>query len=193
MMFDKKDYFQESFEEIVESKQIFSEIEFEECKFIDCSFVECKFVKCKFISCEFRECVLSAVVLDQCRFVDTNFVDSKVIGIDWTKAKELLNLSFTKCQLNYSNFKLLKLPKIKMVDCQAKEVEFIETDLRESDLSGTDFEGSIFSKTNLAKANLVKAKNYFINPRNNNIKKAKFSLPEAMSLLDCLDIDLAYN
>lgn len=188
MAFTKKDYYQEKFEKINLVKEPTVEIEFEECKFTNCSFVECKFVKCKFINCEFRECVLSAVIFDQDRFVDTSFDDSKVIGIDWTKAKELQNLKFNKCQLNYSNFKLLKLPKTVMKDCQAKEVAFIETDLRESDLSGTDFEGSIFSKTNLSKANLKGAKNYFIDPINNKIKKAKFSLPEAMTLLDNLDV-----
>lgn len=75
-----------------------------------------------------------------------------------------------------------------MINCEAKEVDFTETDLSEGTFGGTDFERSIFSKTNLTKANLKGAVNYSIDPRYNIIKKAHFSLPEALSLLGCLDI-----
>jgi len=34
-------------------------------------------------------------------------------------------------------------------------------------------------------------KNNYIDIKNNNIKKAKFSFPEAVSLLDTLDIDIS--
>ncbi|MBU0570367.1 pentapeptide repeat-containing protein [Patescibacteria group bacterium] len=54
--------------------------------------------------------------------------------------------------------------------------------------TNTDFEKSVFSKTNLAKANFNGAKNYYIDVRQNNIKKAHFSLPEALSLLNSLDV-----
>lgn len=43
---------------------------------------------------------------------------------------------------------------------------------------------------NLTKADLRQAKNYSIRPDSNKIKKAKFSLPEAMLLLYGLDIEL---
>lgn len=63
-------------------------------------------------------------------------------------------------------------------------------DFSERDFRNTDFEKSIFSKTNLYKVNFKGAKNYYIDIKNNNIKKAKFSLPEALSLLDTLDIEI---
>ena len=75
-----------------------------------------------------------------------------------------------------------------MINCEAKEVDFTETDLSEGRFNGTDFERSVFSKTNLTKANFSGAVNYSIDPRYNTLKKTHFSLPEALSLLSCLDI-----
>jgi uncharacterized protein YjbI with pentapeptide repeats len=83
---------------------------------------------------------------------------------------------------------MLKIPNTKITNSEAKKVDFIETDLSNSDLSNTDFEKSIFSKTNLFKTNLVGSKNYYIDTRNNNLKKARFSLPEALDLLNSLEI-----
>lgn len=116
------------------------------------------------------------------------FSKCKVIGCDWTKASQIQGLDFKDCQINYSNFAALKLPKIVMINCEANEVDFTETDLSDGSFGGTDFERSVFSKTNLTRANLTGAVNYFIDPRYNTLKKTHFSFPEALSLLSCLDI-----
>jgi len=99
-------------------------------------------------------------------------------------------MHFINSQLDYSNFRFLKLAKIKMVKCQAKEVDFIETDLSGGDFRETDFEKSRFFKTNLSHADFKGARNYLIDPANNVLKKTRFSLPEAMGLLQGLDIIL---
>ena len=119
---------------------------------------------------------------------DVEFSKCKVIGCDWTKASQIHGLDFAGCQINYSNFAMLKLPKIKITGCEAREVDFSETDLSGGSFNGTDFERSVFFKTNLTKADLTGAVNYIIDPRNNTLKKTRFSLPEALSLLSCLDI-----
>jgi fluoroquinolone resistance protein len=162
--------------------------DFEECEFDSCMFVNCRFEKCKFINCKFNECILSAINPVDSRFIDVTFTKSKVIGFDWTKAQKIQELVFNNCQINYSNFKLLKLPKVKITDCEAKEVDFIETDLSEGDFKNTDFEKTRFFKTNLTGANFKNAKNYYIDVKNNTLKRTRFSLPEAMVLLDSLDI-----
>jgi uncharacterized protein YjbI with pentapeptide repeats len=110
------------------------------------------------------------------------------MGMDWTRAAELSEPAFQECQLNYSNFKLLKIPNTKMINCEAKEVDFIETDLSKGDFRQTDFENSRFSKTNLSSADFKGAKNYSIDVKGNILKKTRFSLPEALLLLNCLDI-----
>ena len=82
----------------------------------------------------------------------------------------------------------MKPPRLKIINCEAKEVDFIETDLTGGVFTGTDFEGSRFFKTNLTNADFKGARNYMIDARNNTLKKTKFSLPEALSLLNGLDI-----
>jgi len=161
---------------------------FEECEFENCEFIDCKIEECKFLECHFNNCVLSAIDPKNSRFQETAFKGSKVIGFDWTKTRKAEELSFSSCQINYSNFKLLKIPGTKIIDSEAREVDFIETDLSKGIFKGTDFEKSRFFKTDLSEADFRKARNYYIDVKNNVLKKTRFSLPEALVLLDSLDI-----
>lgn len=188
MTFKEASYYREKFAKISLSGATIREKIFEECEFANSSFIDCKFEKTKFLNCKFVDCILSAVSPLNCRFYEVKFTQCKVLGIDWTKAAQVSDLEFQSCQINYSNFRMLKLPKIKIVSCEAKEVDFIETDLSNADLSHTDFERSQFFKTNLTHADFQGAKNYLIDVKNNTLKKARFSLPEALALLNSLDI-----
>jgi uncharacterized protein YjbI with pentapeptide repeats len=190
MSLTQDSYYQVKFSKLSFQNETISSKEFEECEFDSCSFIDCKIEKCKFINCQFNSCILSAIVPVNSRFIEVDFNKSKVIGFDWTKTQQIKDLNFDDCKLNYSNFRLLKLPKIKIINCEAKETDFTEVDLSEGVFTNTDFERSVFSKTNLTKANFKGARNYFIDARNNTVKKTEFSLPEALSLLNSLDIIL---
>ncbi len=191
MSFNEGAYcYQEKLSKISLVKEIIQGKSFEECEFDGCSFIDCRWQKCRFLSCKFNECILSAINPLDSRFIQIKFTNCKVIGFDWTKAQKIDELDFNGCQINYSNFKLLKLPKIKIVKCEAKEADFTETDLSEGDFKNTDFEKSRFFKTNLSNADFRGAKNYSIDVKNNTLTKAKFSVPEAWSLLNSLDIVL---
>jgi fluoroquinolone resistance protein len=188
MSFSKTAYYQEKFNKLSFFNEIIEATVFEECDFETCSFINCKFEKCKFLRCNLKECTLSAIDPHDTRFMEVKFSGSKVLGFDWAKAAKAEDLSFTDCQINYSNFKLLKVPNIKIINCQAKEVDFIETDMNHGTFKNTDFENSRFLKTDLSYSDFSGAKNYSINLLDNNLKKARFSLPEAISLLNGLDI-----
>jgi fluoroquinolone resistance protein len=161
---------------------------YDECVFNGCSFIGTKLLHCRFKECKFNDCTLSAVIPMNTRFVDVIFTSCKAIGIDWTKAAELRGIAFTSCQLNYSNFKFLKLPGVKMTDCEVKDADFTEADLSKADFKNTDFEKSRFLKTNLTGASFKGARNYSINVLYNTLKKTKFSYPEVLTLLNSLDI-----
>ena len=171
--------------------------EFFDCIFRECSFVELVIHKCRFINCSFEGCDLSLAQLPESSFSGTIFQDSKCIGINWAQAfwPETGQLGspirFKKCPLNHSTFIGLNLGGIQLVDCIAVDVDFRETDLSQVDFSGTDLSDSIFINTNLSEADLSQARNYLIDPANNELKGARFSLPEAMSLLYSMDIDLS--
>ena len=69
-------------------------------------------------------------------------------------------------------------------------MDFREADLTNADFSGSDLGQSLFLNTNLSEADLSTARNYHIAPEHNVLKGARFSLPEAMSLLFNMDIVL---
>lgn len=169
--------------------------EFLGCTFIECSFTETIFRNCKFEGSRFQNCDLSLVQFPDSIISGNQFQDSKLVGIDWTQANwgaTLLQepLIFMRCVLNHSTFISLDLQGVKIQDCIVSNVDFREVDLTQANFQGSDLSESLFSKTNLSKADLSQARNYSINPEDNTLSGAKFSLPEAMSLLYNLDIEL---
>ena len=190
MSFSESTYYGEEFSRLSLEKESIKSKRFEECEFSSCVFVDCKFVKCTLINCKFNDCVLSAIVPLDSRFIDVSFAKSKAIGFDWPKAQKLQGLVFEGCQVDYSNFRLLKIPRIRMANCEAKEIDFIETDLSGGDFRNTDFQGSRFLKSDLSGADFRGARNYFIDARNTTFRKTRFSLPEALVLLQSLDITI---
>jgi fluoroquinolone resistance protein len=170
-----------------------SKKEFDTCKFIGCNFSNAEFKECKFIDCDFKDCNLSLIKINKSHFHGIYFQDSKIIGVNWTEANwpkfmPISPFKFFKCTLNYSNFYGLNLREVEIIDSIAHEVDFRDTDLTLASLTGTDFDKCLFVNTNLIEADLRGSINYNINLFNNKIKKAKFSLPDAINLLACLEI-----
>ncbi|MCO6451347.1 MAG: pentapeptide repeat-containing protein [Caldilineales bacterium] len=168
---------------------------FNDCTFIRCNFAEAILRDCRFMNCTFQDCDLSLCQIPGCSFPSTRFAQSWLIGIDWTQAnwsRSALGAltGFFGCALNHSTFIGLTLKGIQFQDCVAHEVDFRDADCSQVDFDGTDLSGSLFGSTNLARADLSKARNYRIDPGNNNLKQARFSLPEAMALLYSMDIVL---
>ena len=64
-----------------------------------------------------------------------------------------------------------------------KESHFTDTALSGADFSHVDLSGTTFHECDLSKADFSTATHYDIDPQTNNIKQAKFSLPEAVGLL----------
>lgn len=71
-----------------------------------------------------------------------------------------------------------------------KESHFTNTLLQGADFEDVDLTGTIFHNSDLSKADFSKTVNYQVDPLTNKIKKAKFSLPEAVGLLRGFDITI---
>jgi fluoroquinolone resistance protein len=173
----------------------FEQVEFIECEFSNCFFVETIFINSTFIRCRFENCDLSMIKIPGCTFSGIQFQSSKLLGIDWTKAQWGASLIedpfvFDGCVLNYSTFIGLDIKGTQFRNCTCLNVDFREADLSDAVFNGSDLTDSLFSQTNLSKADLSRARNYNLNPQENNIDGAIFSLPEAMSLIYNLDINL---
>ncbi len=170
--------------------------EFRECRFVRCCFRESVLRACVFDECVFVECDLSLVKLPHSVFSSTRFEGSKIIGVNWTEARWpasrlLVPVRFDKCVISHSTFLGLNLKGVRITECIAEDVDFREAELSKADFSGTDLTGAQFGNTNLTGANLRGAHNYSIIPAENTLKGARFSLPEVMSLLSGLDIEIS--
>ncbi len=186
------EHFRKAFEYIDYQDKKVTGKEFIECKFIGCTLSKAKFENCYFEDCEFLECDLYMLDVKASSFRNVQFNSCKMLAVNWHEAADPTQISFSACVISYSTFLKQNLKKCKIVDCVAKEMTCIETNFEEANFSNTDLEGTLFEKTNLKKANFEGAKNYFINLENNHVKKAIFSMPEAMTLLTNYDIVLKY-
>lgn len=196
MLFSRNaEHVDQIFEKIdLPSKEIDSN-EFVGCIFLNCDFSEKVFRSCNFEECQFQKCNLSLMKVIDSSFSNTTIKDSKAIGINWTEMlwpniRLSCPLKFLNCDISLCTFIGLDLREIIIKECRAHDVDFRETDLRKADMTYTDFANSQFIETDLTRANFTHAINYSIDIYLNKIAKAKFALPEALSLLNSLDIEL---
>ncbi|MBU1867316.1 MAG: pentapeptide repeat-containing protein, partial [Candidatus Margulisbacteria bacterium] len=139
----------------------------------------------------FTGCNLANIKVDGCGFRSVNFNGCKLIGIVFIKInKLLLDWSFQKCKIALCNFSGLDIKHSRFGECVIQGSDFVNADLRESDFSGCDLQNSTFRKANLEKANFTGAWNYYIDPTQNKVKGARFSYPEALSLLTSFGIKI---
>lgn len=170
-------------------------IRFRDCSFTRCNFSEATLARCRFSDCQFQDCNLSLATLTGSGFDGVAFVDCKMVGIHWTKAhwprvRVAKALAFRRCVLNDSSFFGLDLRECKLVECRAIDVDFTDANCEDAVFRETDLRDSVFARTRLVGADFTDAQNYRIDIFNNDIKRARFSLPEAVSLLYSLDIEL---
>jgi uncharacterized protein YjbI with pentapeptide repeats len=70
------------------------------------------------------------------------------------------------------------------------DVDFTETDLSNSSFDNCDLQKTVFINTNLEGVDFRTSFNYSIDPELNRIKKARFSMPWIIGLLDKYDIGI---
>jgi uncharacterized protein YjbI with pentapeptide repeats len=193
--FEQRDYSGHRFRDLQLGGADLHGLRFEDCRFDHCDFSGATLRDCRFRDCEFADCNLSLARLAGSQ-VDARFVDSKLVGIDWTQAwwptvRLHGTLAFERCALNDSSFFGLSLRELQVLECRAHEVDFTEADLEDADFRHSDLHGAIFRRSRLARADFREAVNYRIDLFLNDIKHAKFALPEAVALLHGLDIELS--
>ena len=191
----QKHYTDRIFQELCLEDAAIAGSEFHGCVFANCSLVESILQQCRFVDCTFRDCDASLMQVPDTVFASVQFEDAKVMGVDWAQAdwKAIRlgkPLAFSHCNISHSTFMGLALEDIEIKDCLALNVDFRRTDLSGANMRGTDLSETLFSHTNLTEADLRGAQNYRIDPSQNTLTGAKFSLPEALALLYSLDITL---
>lgn len=169
--------------------------EFYDCTFHACRLAESTLLRCTFVDCVFEKCDLSLVNVPQCTFQNTTFKKTRLVGINWAKMSwKRTNLQvpfhFHECNISYCNFFGICLKGCSLIKCMVNETDFAEANLTDADCQRSDFRKTRFFHTNLTRANFKNASEYQIDPLNNTLKKTIFNLPEAVALLNGLDIIL---
>jgi uncharacterized protein YjbI with pentapeptide repeats len=195
MIENESDHTEQQFKNLDIAHAHIKSVTFHDCTFDHCRFTEVVFQNCRFVNCVFKDCDLSLTQIPNCSFAGTRFTNTKIIGVNWTQAhwpEEGIwsPVEFKKCALNHSTFLGLDLSGIKMERCEAINIDFREANLSQADFAFTDLKDSLFQSTILTGADLSNTVNYQIDPSQNNIQNARFSLPEAMALLYSMDIQI---
>lgn len=178
----------------IESKR-FENLTFSECEFDRCEFFENVLKRCTFKNCTFRKCVIVNNAFEFTTAAGNRFEGCTIIGLNWDKITQphVLFMPFEKfenCVLKYNVFYKLKLKKMDLHGCDLQGSFFEECDLTEADFRDCNLAETVFTNANLMKADFRGAKNYVISPQDNRVRKAKFSFPEVLSLLKCLEIEI---
>ncbi len=164
---------------------------FENCLFQSCHFNEMSLAKAGFFSCKFINSEIVLTKIEQTTLNTVMFIDSKIMGLSFADCNKFgFLLQFENCLIDNTVYYLNNFKKGKFINCHVRNTDFTECDMRETDFSNTKFEKTTFKKCNLGKADFRTASNYGIDPFDNKIKKAKFSLPEAQSFLEFLRIEI---
>lgn len=193
----KDSFYQHRFTDINLNDSTLENKVFESCRFEKCHFNKTQFIGCRFVDCEFSACDLSLAKVKQTAFNEVVFDESKLIGINWTEAKwPYIHLSaaikFYQCNISHSSFYHENLSGIIIDGCKAHDTDFREGDFSDGSFVLTDFENSHFMHTKLCSADFTDATNYNIHPNENDISKAKFSMPDVTNLLLHFDISIQY-
>lgn len=193
-VFQEDDQSGKTFEKIRFSENIVS-MRFFDCEFHHCDFSKMSLQKCHFTDCNFIECNLSLLKVTLSAFINVAFDQCKMIGINWTAARWpqfKLNspISFYHCNISDSSFYELGLSHLVLESCKAHHVDFRSADLSHSNMAYSDFTGASFGGTDLTAADFLGSENYAINLLENKVKGAKFSLPDALNLLDPLGVKI---
>ncbi|MDO5968196.1 pentapeptide repeat-containing protein [Flavivirga aquimarina] len=172
--FERKDF----------SKDKLDKGDYELCTFSNCNFSNSDLSKIRLTECLFIDCNLSLVNLYQTEIQDVTFKDCKMLGLRFDKCSDFaFSIKVDNCQLNHSSFYKKKLPKTVFNKSKLQEVDFTECDLNTSIFDNCDLLNAVFKNTNLQNTDLRSSFNFIIDPENNKIKGAKFSLESVKGLL----------
>jgi len=164
---------------------------FDDCVFMDCEFIDCSFRSVIINNCEFRNCNLSNLALTNSKMGEVLFTECKLVGLNFSSCKKLLfSIKLDRCISHMCNFSGLK-----MIELSFRSSEFQDCDFYEAILTGTDFsycnlKGSLFENCDLSEADFRIATNYAIDPTQNKLKRARFSMPEVLSFLAPLELEI---
>jgi len=165
---------------------------FSSCQFRGCDFSGVRLASTRFEDCQFGDCNLSNTLVDHTRFDGVAFEGCKLVGLNFGSSDPLtFGLTLTKCLLRYVNFSQMRWKKAVVTDCDAIDSDFRGAQLAGADFSRTRFRACRFSGADLTRADFRHAEGYDLDLRTENLKKAQFTMPQALNLLAPFDLEIS--
>lgn len=170
------------------------ETQFDACVFKNLDFTTTNFLGCDFTNCTFDNCNFSMVKFGPIGLDKVFFLNCKMIGADFTHAKDFLfAANFTNCILDYAAFMKKKNRKCHFNNCSLKGADFSEADLTGAQFERCNLSAAVFMRSILNGANFVSSFNFTIDPEKNMLRKAKFTADGLVGLLTNYGIIVAEN
>ena len=163
------------------------------CTFVDCVLSEVSFRDSHLSDCDFVRCDLSLLDLTDAVFQDVRFDGCRLTGnhFDTLKLGALgVMAAFDACDLSFCSFRSMDLTACAFTGCVTTDAEFVRCDLTGVSFDDTDLDRCVFQANDLSGADLRNARNYRISPHGNTVTGMRVALPEALSLLAELGVDL---
>jgi fluoroquinolone resistance protein len=165
--------------------------DFDNCEFIDCLFAGADLSDQSFEDCTFKSCDFSNAKILNTSFKNVTFKSCKLIGLQFDGCNPfLLAFNFNSCILNYTTFYQLKIPGTCFSKCMLIEVDFTEADLSGATFDDCNLSGAIFGNTKLEKADFRGSVDFSIDPEQNQLSGACFSLESLPGLLQKYNIKI---
>jgi uncharacterized protein YjbI with pentapeptide repeats len=165
--------------------------EFYRCAFAACNLTEADLSRSVFEDCVFRESNLSNPLIAGSRLLNVEFLDCKIVGLNFYHCDQLLfECGFSKTHLQNCNFSDLKMKRASFIGCRIDECDFENAFLVEARFDDSVFRQTLFHGCDLTGASFLEAKGYGIDPRNNIVKKATFSVPDVLALVECFGVEI---
>lgn len=165
--------------------------EYENCTFKQCDLGNVDLSGFKFLECRFISCNLSNVRMDETVISNCEFVDCKLMGTRFDRCQSmLLSFRFTGCLLDQCSFYQLNLKSMFFKDCSLTGADFTESNLSSCKFDNCNFLNAQFDQTNLEKADLSTSYNIVLDPVNNRIGKARYSIHGLAGLLTKYQIEI---
>lgn len=186
----------EDFEDLKLYSENISGFEFKDCLFKNCSFEECSLKNVYFKDCIFENCTIMNIKSENNTVIQSvDFISCQIIGINWQDFLPSLIFmdpinKIETCCLKYNTFFEMNFKKFKFSGNEVVNSMFSGCDLAEADFFECNLNKTEFFKADLRKANFRESKGYQIDITTCKLKQAKFSMPEVVSLLNILEIDI---
>lgn len=164
--------------------------EFSGCSFKDSNLQSADLRSCRFLGCVFERCNLSLADVSGAALRGVRFSECKGVGINWSDVRVMHSVDFSECLLNSSVFTTLDLRRVTFTSCSLVDAVFADVNLRKCLVHNCDLTRTSFRGCDLRQADFRKSTGYLIDPINNRVIGAKFSLPDAISFLQGIGIEV---